>query len=165
MSARQNLPPDLIRQLLDYEPETGALRWKEKPSIGVAAGAIAGYLTRRGYACIRIHGHEWKAHRVAWAHYFGAWPKAEIDHINGEKSDNRIANLRDVDRRTNQQNERRARANNSTGLLGVSRKKNRFVALIHKDGKRYRLGNFSTAIEAHEAYVRVKRVLHEGGTL
>lgn len=165
MSARPNLTPNRIRELLDYEPATGLLFWKVKPSMGVAAGAIAGHLTRRGYVAVRILGHEWKVHRIAWAHYFGSWPTAEIDHINGQKADNRIANLRDVDRTTNQENMRRANSNSSTGLLGASPHKTRFVATIKVRGVHTRIGSFATAEEAHAAYLTAKRALHAGGTI
>jgi hypothetical protein len=96
----------------------------------------------------------------------GAWPAYEIDHRDGVQSNNRERNLRDVPRRTNQQNCRSPRTDNATGLQGVGRTPSgRFRARITVDGKQHLLGCFGTAEEAHEMYVAAKRFLHEGNTL
>ena len=93
-----------------------------------------------------------------------------VDHINGNRGDNRLCNLRDVSRKINTQNRKSASINNSCGLLGVSEhkgvgKSGRFVAGIYIEGKRKHLGVFDTAQQAHEAYLTAKRKYHEGCTI
>ena len=97
----------------------------------------------------------------------GRWPQKSIDHINGDGSDNRWANLRDVDQKTNAQNLREAHADNKAGLLGVhkGRKYARWKAAIYVDGKTKKLGLFESAEAAHAAYVEAKRLLHAGCTI
>ena len=95
----------------------------------------------------------------------GSWPIGEIDHVNGDRGDNRIANLRDVDHKTNSQNERRARAINTSGFLGVSKQGNKWQASIRHGGKQLYLGLFAAKEEAHSAYLAAKRLLHAGNTL
>ena len=116
---------------------------------------------------IRVGGARHYAHRLAWLFATGEWPKETIDHINGDRGDNRIANLRDVPRRINCENQRKARSVNRVGLLGVSRATgNRpgkpYTAFIGVRGKSVGLGYFPTAELAHEAYLAAKRRLHEG---
>jgi hypothetical protein len=99
---------------------------------------------------------------------YGKWPEGEIDHINGNKADNRICNLRDVDRSTNQQNAKKAQSNNkSAGLLGVSlhKSRNKFRAQITYDKKRHHIGYFDTAELAYAAYLSEKRRRHAGCTI
>lgn len=95
----------------------------------------------------------------------GHWPTYQIDHINGDRSDNRLANLRDVSATVNAQNQRKAYANNRAGLLGAHRAGKRYVARIRMPQARIFLGGFASAEEAHAAYVAAKRLLHEGNTL
>ncbi len=88
-----------------------------------------------------------------------------MDHLNGDASDNRLANLRDVPQEVNQQNQRRANADSKTGLLGASPRGPRFQAAITTQGDRRYLGLFDTAEEAHQAYLTAKRQLHAGCTI
>lgn len=108
------------------------------------------------------------AHRLAWMHFYQEDPPKLIDHINGEKTNNRIKNLRAGDKVLNAQNQRRAQANNkSSGLLGVAfiRHVRKFAAYIDKGGQRKYLGWFDDKSEAHAAYLKAKRELHEGCTI
>ena len=91
----------------------------------------------------------------------------EIDHINGNRTDNRIANLRAVTRGGNMQNQRRAHASNTSGLLGVyyKPKNKKWAAQIQANKKRMNLGLFKTAEEAHTAYLKAKRELHDTCTI
>jgi uncharacterized membrane protein len=109
----------------------------------------------------------YRAHRICWFHTYGVWPTHDIDHINGDKSDNRISNLRDVPKSINIQNEKRARKNNASGLMGVVFRKdrNKWTATVRVNGKPKRLGSFSTPEEAHQAYLDGKRLYHPGFTL
>lgn len=162
---RADVTPERLRELFDYAPDTGILTWKVRPSMRVDAGDAAGYITSRGYVSVRIKGREYKAHRIAWAHCNGVWPTHEIDHLNCKKDDNRIANLRDVTRAVNQQNERGPRRNNRLGVLGIRFAGRRYGAQIWIDGRIFRSKLFRTIGEAYNAYVELKRKHHEGCTL
>jgi len=153
-----------LTRVLRYQTDTGLFIWLVSPRYGIRAGDVAGQFNRV-YVEIRVLGTKYKAHRLAWFYVTGRWPSGEIDHWNGEKHDNRWSNLRDADHGINQQNKRVARRDNVTGLLGVSKKGNRFQAQIELQGKAFHLGYFSTAEDAHLAYVSAKRVRHVGNTL
>ena len=156
-----------LRDVLRYDPATGEFAWLIRPSIGIKVGDIAGTIDGRGYVRIGIDGAIYRAHRLAWLFVFGSWPSQEVDHINGDKADNRIANLRDATRALNQQNQRGMRSTTGSGLLGVSRHtaSGKWRARIWTEGRNKSLGLFATADEAHIAYVAAKRELHEGCTL
>jgi len=151
-----------LRELLHYDPETGVFR-HIAPRQGIIAGSVAGSLGTNGYRKHRMDGETHSGHRLAWLYMTGEWPKFEIDHINGDRADNRFANLRDVPGRVNRQNMRRALG--KVGLLGVCRHRDVFRAEIGIDNKAIRLGTFKTPEEAHEAYLKAKRQLHEGCTI
>ncbi len=91
-----NLTQERMRQLLDYNPETGDFTWLKCTGRRVVHGERAGWPDDRGYIKIGIDGRKYFAHRLVWLHVFGRWPTAVIDHINHVRHDNRIANLRDV---------------------------------------------------------------------
>jgi hypothetical protein len=155
------------KQLLEsvhYDPETGIFIWLTK-STRAKAGDVAGCLYN-GYRFIKIMQKKYAAHRLAWFYVYGSWPDQDIDHINGDRSDNAIKNLRDVPRMINAQNTHRARIDNlSSGLLGVTMVRRKWMAQIFVDGKNLRLGLFSRPEEAHQAYLSAKRQFHEGCTL
>ena len=162
--ATSDLTAQRLRELLRYNPETGIFT-RPRPTRYTQAGGDAGRLNNIGYMVVSIDRKKMLAHRLAWLYQTGGWPTAEVDHINGIRTDNRWENLRDVSPSTNQQNRRAPNRNNSAGLLGVSREKKSWVAQIFHDGKRKRLGTFDTPEEAHAAYVAAKRVAHPGCTL
>lgn len=140
-----------LRQLLDYNPETGVLIWRERDRnlTGLRAGGIdPGHKYRR----VRIDGRLELAHRVALAMVTGEWPEGEVDHINGERDDNRLSNLRIVSRGGNLKNKRRYRVNRS-GVAGVywHGQHQKWCASICSDGKRRHLGLFRTVAEAAKA--------------
>lgn len=132
---------DLKKHLL-YNPETGSFT-RRIASGGIKAGAPAGYLKPDGYVRIRVMGRMHQAHRLAWLYVSGTWPENVIDHINGDKADNRIKNLRDV---THQENMRNAKqySTNTSGVMGVSwhQGDQRWHARIEISGKRTYLGAF-----------------------
>lgn len=166
--ATKPLPsPEVLRQLLSYDPETGKLFWKEWPQHTFLSGPDQDRYCRRwntiysgkqamqtieskGYCVGRVQGATQKAHRVAWAIHFGEWPVGQIDHINGIKTDNRIANLREVTPAGNSQN-RPKRCDNSTGITGVFRRKAGWSALIVVNQKHIWLGAFPSKAEAASA--------------
>jgi len=118
-----------------------------------------------GYVHIRFNNKYYKAHRLVWLYEHGRFPAGEIDHINGNRADNRIENLREIGRCQNMQNQRKARSDNASGFLGVHKKGSKFQAIIRVNGRSMYLGIFETPEKAHEAYIEAKRIYHPGGTL
>jgi hypothetical protein len=147
---------DVIRGRVIYDPETGVFTMRVSAG-RKRAGARAGYPDALGYWKLFINGRWVLAHRLAWALMNGdKWPDGEIDHINGDPSDNRIVNLRVA---TRSQNVANAKFNslNTTGFRGVCAVKRPsgtvYQADIRKDGRKVYLGTFKTPQEAHGAYV------------
>ena len=150
-----------LKARLHYEPETGLFFTKLpiSKSQPIPPGTPAGHLTAAGYLRICVLGKYHMAHRLAWLYVRGVFPEADIDHINGVRSDNRIANLRDVSRATNSQNRVRLNANNTSGYRGVTyRPRQGWVAQIGFGGKQVCIGIFSSREEARAAFeeARVK---------
>lgn len=156
-----------LKAVLAYDPDTGVFTWVARPGRRCVIGAPVGSPTAAGYLRVRVNNKLHYLHRLAWLYVTGVWPKNHIDHINGDVADNRFVNLRDVDRFTNLQNERKARKHNVTGLLGAHfrRDTGKFAARIRVDGACLILGQFTTAEEAHHAYIAAKRQYHKGNTL
>jgi hypothetical protein len=117
---------------------------------------------RNGYIILNVDGKDTRAHRLAWFLYYGDWPTLDIDHINGDRSDNRICNLRQVTRQVNLQNLKRCHRDNKTGFLGIVEVGGRFYARIRVNGKGIPLGGYKTPQEAHNAYISAKKIMHEG---
>lgn len=136
-----------------YDPETG----KFYGAKGTEVGSVN---KKSGYVYVHAERKHMLAHRVAWRVFYGVWPKDQLDHINGDRGDNRIANLREATRSQNMANS----AGRRSGLKGIiiQRKpglKKKFGAALRKDGKNYFFGNYETEEEAHAAYVKAAREL------
>lgn len=151
---------------LHYDQETGALTWAVRAP-GVRIGELAGSVNRYGYRVINLGRKPYRVGRLVWFLVHGEWPQGEIDHINGDKLDDRLSNLRVVDRFGNAQNmPSSAQANNhSCGLRGVTWNKQhrRWQSKLMANKVVYHVGYFRTPEEAHEAYMRLKARLHLGG--
>ena len=159
-----------VRELLHYDPNTGIFTRKVRTAQRHKVGDRADFLivggNAEGYCRVSFDSERYLAHRVVWLYVHGKWPELDIDHINGNKSDNRLDNLREVDRSTNLQNLHVAKKSNKTGLLGVYlHTQGRYVARIQINGKGRYIGIFDCPKEAHEAYLVEKRKLHEGCTI
>jgi hypothetical protein len=160
------LTAERLREVLDYNPETGIFRWKAISTKNqVKVGDIAGCAGAKDYRRICIDGRLHLTHRLAWLYMTGEWPVADIDHINGISGDNRFANLREATRSENMQNRRGPNRDSKTGLLGASPNQGKYEAAICLDGKKHYLGLFKTAEQAHAAYIKAKRKFHPGGTI
>lgn len=157
------LTPETLRLMLSYDADTGLFHWVRNRKGGVKAGDVAGCDDGNGYITINANGVKTRAHRLAWFYTHGVWPTHDIDHINGNRSDNRLCNLRDVPRRLNLQNMHKPKRG-VVGLHGVTPRGKRFAAQINANGRNTYLGRFDTAEEAHQAYLSAKRKLHEGCT-
>jgi len=153
-----------LRELAHYCQQTGKFTHLQS-NRRKKAGMPSGSLRRDGYVYAMFDGHRAMAHQFAWLYMTGEWPTQEIDHIDGNKANNAFANLRQVSRRANTENKRTAKRTSTTGLLGVVRHRDKFVAKIVHAGKRTHLGVFETPEAAHEAYVQAKRRLHQGCTI
>ena len=166
--ARADLTAARLRELLEYDPETGVFRWRVSRGGSAKAGNIAGTSRNTsGRWFIVIDDATYALHRLAFLYMTGAHPKFVIDHIDGDPSNNRWANLRDVTLRVNSENRRKKHSNNTSGYLGVSLDKRRgtWGAFIKVGGKLKRLGSYKTPEEASAAYIRAKQDLHAGSTL
>jgi hypothetical protein len=149
------LTQDYLSSILAYCPHSGEFAWKVDRSRRVKAGMCAGSISDEGYRVICIDGRNYKAHRLAWLLVHGAMPIAQIDHVNGNRQDNRILNLREACQRQNSRNQK-LRRDSGTGVKGVSKVSGapgKYQAHIQVDGKRRHLGSFSSSQEAHEAYM------------
>jgi len=154
-----------LRELLCYDPETGVFVWCVSNGKRAIAGRPAGGISRNGYLRISLENARHYAHRLAWLYVHGVWPQGQIDHINGVKTDNRIANLREATASQNGQNRSTARADSGSGMIGVrlNPMSGRWGAEIVKGGQKHSLGYFDTPDAAHAAYLAAKRELHEFG--
>ena len=150
------MSPDELRANLRYDKTTGVVSWD---------GRQAACANSAGYLRLKIGGRLYYAHRLAWLAVTGDWPAAGTDHIDGDRKNNRWANLREADQRLNNENLRAPRSHNTNGKLGIEKNGSGFAARIRVRGTRLYLGTFRTAEKAHAAYVKAKRQLHEGCTI
>ncbi|MFA4974657.1 MAG: HNH endonuclease [bacterium] len=167
---RENGDAELIRRILDYNPETGEFRWKPRAvemfengaqtaaqscAIWNAryAGKVAGCMNNNGYLVVRISRRCYFAHRIAWLIVTGEWPNGDVDHKNLDKSDNRWNNLREATRSQNLAN-KRTPSSNTSGYKGVhwNRQIGKWQAQIRVKGKGIYLGVFNTIDAASSAY-------------
>jgi hypothetical protein len=158
-----------VRELLSYEPMSGSLTWKARQRNGQPsrifnakfAGKQAGTVNSKGYLMVSIHGRDMLAHRVIWLMTTGEWPDRDIDHEDGDGLNNQLSNLRLATESQNLANSKK-RSDNSTGWKGVSFNKGfgRYIAQIGANGKKYYLGHFATAEDAHAAYVEAAKKYH-----
>ena len=149
-----------LKELLRYEPDTGLFFWRKNKGGWGKLDRPAGGTNGEGYRQIGIDRRYYYVHRLAWLYVHGAFPANCIDHINGDRSDNRIANLRAVTVQENNFNVKAVRA--ASGLVGAywEKRTKKWMASIKARGRRTTLGRFATPEAAHEAYLAAKRALH-----
>lgn len=161
---KNDLSPEYLKTCLIYDPESGGLEWRVRPEDHFSGGAktpaheaaiwnskYAGKPafanpSSDGYRRTSVSGRKLLAHRVAWALHFGAWPGGEIDHINGVRHDNRMANLRCVDRQENARN-LSVTSGESRGVYWYA-PTSRWVSKIYNAGKMLHLGYFKSRDDA-----------------
>jgi hypothetical protein len=165
-SARNALTVDFIRAALSYDKRSGVLRWKVRSDARRCwnvrhAGNVAGCIDDKGYRKISVNGCLVSAHLLIWFYITGEWPEHEIDHANGNRSDNRWSNIRLATPSQNRWNSRKS-TRNTSGFKGVywCEVMNAWSAQICAGGKRTYLGCFKTARMAHAAYCDAANRLH-----
>lgn len=140
-----------LKELVTYNPETGIFTFNSTRG-GNLSGDIAGSLHHLGYVFLMIDRETYTAHRLAWFYCFEEWPTKFIDHIDKNRSNNRLDNLREASREENACN-MKIRKDNTTGYKGVSldKKTGRFMSRLTVNKKVLYLGMFKTAEEASKA--------------
>lgn len=146
-------PLSFFEENIHYNEETGILTWKVDRNYNAKAGDECGSFDTRGYRQINILGKVLKGHKVAWFLHYKVWPEQDIDHINCDRADNRISNLRLANRHEQMRNTR-VRKQSKTQIKGVhyDRSRDNYQAFIHVNGRRKHLGRFASAEDAHNAY-------------
>jgi len=160
---------DDLRRHLKYDPETGEFSWirRYRNENGRSANALVlgvplkNVSPSNGYVRIGFRGTRYLAHRLAWFYVHGRFPRFCIDHVNGDRADNRICNLREATRSQNLWNVP-LKAANTSGYKGVSwdRTRNKFQAKVTVHGKQIHLGRFDSAAEAYQVYCAAAKKYH-----
>jgi hypothetical protein len=161
VKTRNDLTAEQVRELLDYDPETGKLYWVKPPKnhaekagreCGSELRCASGLVYRRMSFC----GGTYLVHRLIWLMHYGAWPESDIDHENGDGLDNRIENLRLADLAENSKNRKRY-VNNSTGVTGVYAAGNKWMVRIRSGSRLHHVGYFDDFDAAVRARKRADR--------
>jgi HNH endonuclease len=131
---------------------------------GVLPGSVAGNCNSLGYMVLGLKGKKYRQHRLAWLYVYGVWPVGTLDHLDADRANNRIANLRCVSQAYNNQNIKAANVQSKTGVRGVywSKRKCGYMASAKVDGKNKKRGPFKTIEEGRVAYVKLKLLYHDG---
>ena len=150
---------EYLKEILDYNFDTGIFTWKVNKSKRSKIGSVAGW-SDNGYTRIEIDGKTYKAHRLAWLYVYGELPEVLIDHVNSNRSDNRLCNLRQATYQENSENYKTPKTNTS-GVKNVSwyKQLNKWVVSKSVKGKKKTIGYFDdlefaelVAIEARDKY-------------
>lgn len=162
-----SLTAERAKELLIYNQDTGEFFWRAAIK-KVTPGSKAGCRDGHGYCRIQVDGRRYHGHRLAWLMTYGKWPEQTIDHINGNRMDNRLCNLRDVDTRTNNRNRTVLNSNNQSGYPGVrldprNQRKQRWHARLNQKEGGIWVGTFDTAEEAHAALEKVRARIYSQG--
>lgn len=146
-----------LTEALRYDPDTGIFSWRHDRLAGDGAlrrpaGSSAGGHMSNGYILITLYGRQYLAHRLAWLHTYGSMPNGIIDHIDGDRSNNRIVNLRPCTKSQNSANSKNQRIGKLKGAY-YRADRDKWRAAITYKGKSVHLGTFDTELSAHEAYM------------
>lgn len=163
-NARNDLTVERCREVFDYDPETGFLRWKISPWANTPIGSVAGGIVKSGKGFkvrVGVDTKRYLAHRLIWLWVTGEWPTHEVDHEDTDGTNNRWRNLRHATSAQNMRN-RGVNKNNSSGMKGAhySKKTGKYIAHIGVGGKSVHLGVFNTSEEANSAYKEAAILLY-----
>jgi hypothetical protein len=134
------LTAERLREILHYDPETGVFTNKVKRNRRTVIGTVAGSVYTKGYRGVIIQRVRYRENRLAWLYVYGVWPVGQVDHINHDRADNRIANLRDVSAFENTRNRQVSRTAPESGCPGVNRKPTGWLVTIKVNGRLIYLG-------------------------
>lgn len=157
----ESISVERLNKLFCYDPKTGILTNKIKRSSRAIKGAISGKVNDQGYLCVCVDRVCVRVHRLVFAMYYGKWPKQQIDHSNGNRSDNRIENLREATHSQNLQNTKK-RENNTSGVHGVhwSKRAKKWQVQIEHQRKRIYIGIFENLTDATFARKEAEKKYH-----
>jgi hypothetical protein len=148
---------DYVRRVISYDPMSGQVAWRR-------SGKYAGSKHSAGYLSVGVDGTAHLCHRLAWFYVHGEWPSDQLDHINGNRADNRLVNLRECSNAENCQNVR-SHKDATSRHVGVSfdkrNKSNPWAAQIFSNGQKHFLGYFPSQETASAAYKNAKTDLHK----
>lgn len=149
-----------LRESLSYDPNTGIFRWRYS-HIRRVAGREVGNISVHGYKLITIDNEKFRASRLAWLYMTGEWPKADIDHINGDPADDKWSNLRAATESENMRNTK-LRADNTSGSRGVSwnKRRNKWHVRVNVNNMLYHVGYFDDFGQAKAARDAKASILH-----
>lgn len=155
------LTQDELKSQIHYNPDTGIFTRVTSTTNCVKVGSIAGTKNKNGYVFFILNKKKYLAHRLAWLYVLGSFPENMIDHINGNKSDNRFCNLRDALNFQNQQNTK-LQSKNTSGYKGISwhKPRNRWRVTCSVNKVRYYLGLFKNIEDAKFAYDSFAKLHH-----
>ncbi len=147
-----------LREVVSYDPMTGIFVWVKPASFRVKPGDCAGCVEPRGYIGMVINYQRYRAHRLAWLYMHGVMPDGEVDHMDGDKSNNAIANLRVVTTKQNRENTR-LQCNNTSGVRGVywDKRREKWMARVQHHRKWIFLGRFDSLDRATEVVKEARR--------
>ena len=158
---KADLTQERVRELFDYDYENGWLIRKQTRA-GIPWNKPCGHKPIcNGYGRVCIDGKGYFAHRIIWLWHYGSWPSNQTDHLDRNKINNRIENLRDATGSENEQN-KGLKGTNSSGFPGVSwhKRDKKYQAYIKINKKQIHIGCFTAAEEAHLAYQLAKIKYH-----
>jgi hypothetical protein len=152
---------DKVQSLFNYDSETGIFTRKVKTTAKTKIGDVVGYDNKNGYKKISIDNKLYFSHRLAWLYVYGVWPEKGLDHINRNRSDNRLCNLRLANQSENTQNTA-IRKNNTSGYKGVTfcKNTNKWISQIMINYKHIYIGKYETPEIAYEQYINMAKKLH-----
>jgi hypothetical protein len=156
---KKMLSQDKLKSLLQYDKDTGYFYWKQNRQ-KVKIGNVAGHNAKNGYCYIMIDGKSYRSHRLVWLYVYGNFPKHQIDHINRNKLDNRLENLREASKEINARN-KGLRKTNKSGVTGVywSKTCGKWIAKISALEKSYTIGRYDNFYDAVKARAAKQEIL------
>lgn len=149
---KEELTQEQVKEVLDYNPLTGLLTWKRKPSKSVVVGTVAGSKHKNGYSYTQLYGCNYPTHRLIWFWVHGKFPEGVIDHINHDRMDNRLENLREVSIAENMKNKSKLKGT-LIGEQGIwfCKRRQRYVSEITLNGKKVMQRTFKLFDDAKKA--------------
>jgi hypothetical protein len=150
-----------LKEVLSYDKETGLFTWIKKLGVRTIIGDVISAINNSGYIHVQINKKKYLGHRLVWLYEFGEFPIEFIDHVDGNRANNRLSNLREASNSQNMMN-RKVNTNSKLKTKGVCfhKKLNKFQVACQKNGKRIFLGTFDNLVDAKNAYISFAMKAH-----